>query len=442
MLFAVGGMGIFHAGQFFAIVLLAKFAPPEVLGQFQFSLAIAAPVLAFCSLELRGALVADAAGEFTFGAYRALRDLMITLAGAALLAVAAWQFIVERNLAYTLILIGMSGGKLVLSQAEVGWGLFQKRERLDLMARSAALRGVAMTAAFGLFVPLYSYLYRRGVLASDDQAGGAALASLAHLLASVLLLLTFDRPRVRAYADHDPTWTWEAVGRLARQTFPLGVVLLLLHLSSSLPQLVMERQEHGREALGFFGGLVNLTLAANLLLFQAANAAANRLANLYQADLAAFLRLAAKMLGLAMCVAIAAIGATLLLGQWFLGFLYRADYAGYYPEFVIIVVAQCLALLTNVFGVLTMQMRLFWLQVPAQLIILLVTTVAALVWIPGAENLVRGGAWTVLARSVVHFALYGGCVLAGILLRPRLLQWNTSRATGLSCNSAVPGDLP
>ena len=88
----------------------------------------------------------------------------------------------------------------------------------------------------------------------------------------------------------------------------------------------------------------------------------------------------------------------------------------------IIIVAQCLALLTTVFGVLTTQMRLFWLQVPAQVIVLLSTVIAALVFIPQAEDTVRGGAWTLLVRSAVHVTLYAGCVLTGIILRPRLLQ--------------------
>jgi len=421
MAFAVGGMGAFHACQLGVIIVLAKFAPPEVLGQVQFSLAVATPILMFCSLELRAALVADAGGKFTFGTYRTLRATTSGLAAAVLGGVAVWEYVAEGSAAFALILAGMVAGKLVLAQAEIDWGLFQKRERLDWLAASAALRGVTMLAAFAAFVPLYSFLSRRGLVTPERLVHGAVLAVGVHVLASVVILVGFDRPRVIARLDYDASWTWAAVRRLARQTLPLGLVLLLLHLCNSVPQLFLERQDGGKAALGHFSALFNLTMAGNLLVFQAANAAAHRLATYYQTELGRFLRLAGKLLGVAAVVGVVSLVIALTVGRWLLRVLYRPDYADHYDEFKLIVLAQALALLTSVLGVLTIQMRLFWLQVPVQLVILLTTTLAAAWLIPHAENLVRGGALTVVVRAVVHAALYGGCVLIGILLRPRLL---------------------
>jgi hypothetical protein len=62
-LYAVTGMSAFYACQLAVIVILAKFAPSFVLGQVELSLAVATPVVLFCSLELRGAIVSDAANE-------------------------------------------------------------------------------------------------------------------------------------------------------------------------------------------------------------------------------------------------------------------------------------------------------------------------------------------------------------------------------------------
>ena len=426
ILFAVGGMGTFQACQFGAIVLLAKYAPSDVLGQVRLSLAIATPVIMFCSLELRGALVADAAHEFTFGTYRRLRSITMMIAAAVLLAVAVWEAVREQNLAYTIILAGMCASKIVFSLAEIGWGLFQKRERLDLMAVSVGLRGVAMIAAFGVFVPLYAYLSRTGAVGPTRVADGAALAITLYVIVSAALLFGFDRRRISARADYDPAWSWADVRRLARRTFPLGLVLLILHLCNSVPELILAQQAQGKAALGYFGALATITLAGSLLIFQSANAAANRLANYYQTHLASFLWLAAKLLGLAVAVGALSLAVAFGIGRWLLLIVFRADYAEYHAEFIIIVVAASLALLTNVFGVLTTQMRLFWLQVPAQGIVLVSTLIAALVLIPGAENLVRAGAWTLLIRAAVHVTLYAICVVIGILLRPRILASRVS----------------
>ena len=86
---------------------------------------------------------------------------------------------------------------------------------------------------------------------------------------------------------------------------------------------------------------------------------------------------------------------------------------------MIIILAQSLMLVTIVFGVMTTQMRLFWLQVPrihgAGL-----HDRSALLLIPSAENLVRGGAWTMLVRASARQPLRG---LRGlrIVFRSRVL---------------------
>jgi O-antigen/teichoic acid export membrane protein len=428
-LYAVTGMSAFYACQLAAIVLLAKFAPSYVLGQVEFSLAVATPVVLFCSLELRGAFVADAANEFTYGTYRKLRDLMMGLAGAVLLGFAAWEALTDQNWSYTVILIGMCGSRIMLSLAEMAWGLFQRRERLDLMAASAAQRGAAILVSYAVFVPLFAYLAQHGLISGDNGAQGAAWAIIAYVIASGAILLLFDRRQVAAQADFDPGWTWSDVWKLARRTLPLGIALLVLHLSNSIPIYVIERQPGGMAALGHYGALEKLTTAGNILVFQLANAAANRLSRYYQLDFSSFLSLAGKLLGVAMLLGLALVLSAALFGHFVLNALYRAEYAEFLPEFMIIILAQSLMLLTVVFGVMTTQMRLFWLQVPAQLAVLACTTIAALLLIPSAENLVRGGAWTVLVRASVHVSLYAACVVFGIAFRHRVLANRVNLST-------------
>jgi O-antigen/teichoic acid export membrane protein len=421
-LFAVGGTGLFQACQFGVVVLLAKIALPEVLGQVLYSLAVATPLIVFCSLELRGALVADTAAEFTFGTYRALRRATMAVAGFALVGLAAWDARREPSFVYAIIFVGMGGGKIILHLAEANWGLLQKRERLDLLAGSVALRGIVMMVAFGVIVPLAVLWGRSGETPVNRSAEGAALAVSVYVAISALLLFVYDRPCVAARPDHDPSWNWPGVWRLARQTFPLGLVVLMLHLCNSIPQLVIGGETNGKAAVGRFGALALVTLAGNLLVFQSAYAAANRLSAYYQTDLPAFLRLLGKLLALAVGVGAVALAVTFGCGQWLLRVLFRPEYVEHYAAFQVIVVAQCLALLTSVLGVTVTQMRLFWLQVPAQVVVLASTGVAALLLIHSATDLVAGGAWTMLVRSIVHLALYVGCAAVGLALRSRLRQ--------------------
>ncbi len=419
-IYAVGGTGVFHLCQLGVVVLLTKFSTPELTGQYFFALAVATPVVLLLGLELRGALVSDVAGHFTVGAYLALRTRMIALAGALLLVVAAWRALVDPRPAAVLILAGVFAARSAWSLAEVGWGTFQRRERLDLLAAAYVLRGVAALLPFAILLPLFApHAGQR----PQRAANAVALAVALHALGFVLVYYLFDRPRVFDPRQWDLSWSPPALRRLAVQTLPLGLVALFINLCDSFPRWVFEsgRVPDGPAQLGYFGALAYLTLVGNLIVIQASTAAANRLSLYYQRDLGAFLRLGVRLLTLALAIGAGVLVFALLYGRWILGVLYTADYARFETEFHIIVLAHCLALLTNVLGAATTQMRIFWVQVPIQLVTLAVTVVAAVLLIPGAHP-VLGAAQTALIRAGTQLALYAGCAVLGVMVRDRILK--------------------
>jgi len=124
----------------------------------------------------------------------------------------------------------------------------------------------------------------------------------------------------------------------------------------------VESQPDGKAQLGYFGALAYIHAGGQPVCSASRDRAANRLAYFNRHDLRAFLRLGAldgggggdrrgSDCGRVRCSALD---------------LEHAVHAGLCPfrdgEFFIIVGAQCLALLTNVFGNVTTQMRLFWMQ--------------------------------------------------------------------------------
>lgn len=421
-LWAIGGSGFYHACQLGVLVLLAKFASPEIQGQYFLALAIATPVVLFFGLELRGALVADAGNQFTFGAYWVLRGLTMLPATVVLLGFLVWQAVFwEAHASYLIILGGVFAGKIVWSLAEVGWGTFQRRERLDLLAASVGLRGLALILPFAAFLPLYGWLADSERISPSRLADGTALAVSLHALGVTLALFLFDRPRVLDPRCWDLSVTTRQLRALALQTFPLGVVALIVNLCDTLPRILIESQPEGKACLGYFGALAYITMAGNLVIIQAGTAAANRLSLYYQRDLRAFLRLGVLLAALAVALGAAVMFVALVFGRWILTLLYTTEYAQFETEFHIIVFAHCLALLTNIFGTATTQMRLFWVQVPVQAITLVCTVAAALLLIPGPTP-VLGAALTALVRALVQLVLYAACVGLGLAARGRILQ--------------------
>jgi O-antigen/teichoic acid export membrane protein len=410
--YAVVGHGCYHACHLGAIILLAKFGSPEILGEYFLALAIATPVVLLFGFELRGAFVADAGNQFTFGTYDALRRRLLLPAALVLGVVLLAKALTESHWAYVVIFLGVFAQRLLWSVSEVGWGTFQRRERLDLLGLAAGLRGVAFLLPFALLLPFL-------LDEATPPARRAQVAALALLLAVAgvgLVLWRFDWLRVRNPQLWDLCFTGAGLRALAWQTLPLGVVALVINLCDTFPRWMFEAAPDGATQLGYFGSLAYITLAGNLVIIQAANAAANRLAAYYRTDLPRFLRLGAGLLLLAGATGGVVLVVALWAGAWILRILYTPDYAQYEPEFQLIVLAHALALLTNVFGVTTTQMRLFWVQVPVQVVTLVVTVVAAVMLIPDAP--VRGAAWTALIRSAVQLALYALCVFGGIVSRP------------------------
>ena len=292
---------------------------------------------------------------------------------------------------------------------------------LDLTACSNALRGLSMLAPFALLLPLLAGQADSTAPMPERLLRIAAGAVSIYVVLWVAIWWFFDRRRVVGHADVDLSWSWPALWKLAKQTLPLGLVLLLINLCETVTQWFIKRAAGGEgwAELGYFGAMRVVTLGAMFLIVQISTAAGNRLAIYYQKDLRAFIRLAAKLTGIALGVGVCVLGAAFHFGEWFLRVLYTPQHAQHYPEFLILVLAQAVVLLAAVFGSVTTHMRQFWIQVPVQLSVLAITTIAAMLLI-GPEQPVRGGAWTMVVRSITQAVLYFGCVLVGIRWRSRI----------------------
>ncbi len=409
--YAVVGNGCYHVCQLGIVVLLAKFATPVIQGQYFLALAIVVPIILFCGLELRGALVADAVGQFPVGAYLSLRRRMLVPATILLSSVLVGFALTGTATGALLLLGGVFAMRLLWSWSEVGWGTFQRRERLDLLAATMILRGGVTLLPFTVLLPLATH----GVLANLSPQTATGFAAVLAAVGVAVVWALFDRPRVYDATRWDLGHRRGQLSALLWQTLPLGIVALVINLCDSVPRLVLEGQPDGTQQLGYFGALAHITLAGNLFITQVATAAANRLARSYQTDLPAFWRLGGRLIILALAIGAAFTTLAFLCGHWILRVLYTPDYAAYTIEFQIVVIAQSITLLTNVLGIAATHMRLFRIQVPAQMLTLAATTIAAVILIP--RDPIRGAAWTLLARAGVQLVGYVGCVTWGLATR-------------------------
>ncbi len=413
----LGGNGLLNAARLLVVVLLAKFGSAEVLGQYTYGVALTGPLVLFCSLELRGVLVADASGRFPFAAYRALRSLGLVVAAVILAVILAVKWSAGGQSVLFLLLAGVAAARLALYWAEIDWGIYQKHDRLDLYGWSNALRGLAVLVPFALLLPL------GGRLGPDSAPAGAWAATLATGVHAVLwwaLAFAFDRRNLGRLGTPRDTCRAGTVAQLAWHALPLGAVSLIVSLCENLPRLVIEAQPDGRAALGYFGAIAAIPAVAQFVVVQLGIASSHRLATSYRTDPPGFRRLVLKL------VALSALGAAVLLvlvwvfGGPMLRIAFQPEYVRHLHAFRILAAASGLLLMASILGFVTTQMGVFRLQVPVQLAVLVVTAGCAFVLIP--TDPITGAAWTALARGATQAGLYLLCVLYGMARRPALRE--------------------
>ncbi|MBN2448107.1 MAG: hypothetical protein JXO22_15360 [Phycisphaerae bacterium] len=417
MAYAAAGNTFYNGCRVLAAILIAKYGSARILGTFSASLAWSAPVVTFMMLQLRGAYVADPMRDFTFGVYHRLRQVGMLASAAVLLGLLVWRATSDPALIFTLMFAAVCLGKIVWGLGEIHWGVFQERERLDLLAWTHVLRGLAMLIPFAILLPLYHHLIAAGSMSPARLPEATVVAIFVTAAGWIVIAQLFDQPRASAIGQLDNSWDWPAVGRLARQTAPLGVVVLMIAICEQLPQMVIDGLgPDAKDQLGYFSAMVNFVLPINMLIIALGLASANRIATYYLDDRRAFVTLTLKLLGLTIATGGAALVAVVLFGEPLLRIVYTPEYTTFQSEFVIVMAGGALLLLASLLGIIVTSIRQYWIQVPIQIAVLAMT--AAVAWLAIPDDPVGGGAWTFLARGALQAGLYA-LVLVVEIVRPR-----------------------
>lgn len=418
---ALLGSGVLNLCRLGVVVLLARTAPPEVLGAFLYCLALTSPLLLFGQFELRAVLVADPRPDPSLRDYLRARNFGLWLVLAPLVALGAWEAWRGATPATLWLLAGVAFGRFAWNLSELAWGVWQRRDAWPAVAGANILRGVLMLAPFALLAAF-----------SAATIAGAATSAWAMALGWLAAHLFFERRALRteqnkpaeppidanAPAPQPPDRGVAAppasgVGAILLRGLPLALVQVVIVLCDSLPRLFVAGAERGglRE-LGYFGALAQLALVANLALIAVSTAASRRLTLHFHGDRAAFRRLTLRLLLLAGALGAAVLLVVFVLGAWLLEQLFLPAYAEHSSAFLRLMAAQCLLLPASVLGFVVTSAGRFWVQLPLHAIVLIATGVACWAWIPADP--VNGAASAGLVRAAVHTLLYAGC--AAVLL--------------------------
>jgi O-antigen/teichoic acid export membrane protein len=389
----------YTACQWGVVIVLAKLGSPVLVGQFALGLAATAPIFIFLNMQLRTVQVTDAHGQFRFGDYLGLRLATVFIA-LNLIVMIVFALHSRRQTALVIVFLGLAKGSESLT--DIFYGLMQRRERMDRIAKSMMMRGLASLAALSLAV----YYTRSAVW------GAAALA-----LAWAAVLLVYDIPSGSWVAGVSsrfpaealwPRWDRKRMRSLTWLALPLGLVVMLVSLNSSITRYFVQGYL-GERQLGIFAALAYVQAAAATVEDAIAQSALPHLSRSY----ASYNREAFRTLLLQLLVSGAALGVcgvtiAAAAGRPILTIVYGPEYAGHVKVFVWITMAIGVNFLASFMLYAVTAARYFRSQLPLSLTVTLSSLIASAWFIP--KYGILGAAYTLLLTALAR------AVLAAVLL--------------------------
>ncbi|OHB70249.1 MAG: hypothetical protein A2V70_19745 [Planctomycetes bacterium RBG_13_63_9] len=342
------------------VVVLAHLGNLEMIGLVVLAFAVCSPVIAMAQLGLRTAVVTDAKHHYQFGDYLALR--LVTTAVALLVMVAivlAGRYDTETVL--LILLVGVAESLRGIS--DIYHALIQRHERMDQIAISHMTRGALALALLALGVWLTGNvlwglvgfpLVTAAILFGYDLPNGLRI-----LRASAPGHKGSGRHAATRIAESRPRWHARTLLRLLWLTLPLGVILTLVALATSLPRCMVSHYL-GNAALGVFVSIAYLGMVGARVVGAIAQSAGPRLSKHYAAGRTdAYLGLLGRMLTLVLGLGGLVVLVVAVLGVPILGWLCNADFTPYWDLAILMMVAAAVMFLTIPLGMAVEAMRRF-----------------------------------------------------------------------------------
>ncbi len=403
----LAGNVVYAGCQWAMLAVLAKLGTPGMVGRFVLSLAVTAPIIMFSNLQLRAVQATDARREYQFADYLGLRLVCTLLAAVAIIAV---TFLSGHKGETAAVILAVGAAKAFESISDIYYGLLQRHERMDYIARSMMVKGplslvalatgsyvtgsifwgaCAMALVWGLVLVFYDIPVAGMVLSGKNGRTGERKG---------------NRP---ISAAMKPRWNRSVLGSLTWCSLPLGLVMMLISLNANIPRYFVEHYL-GTEQLGIFAAMAYFMLAGNIIVGALGQSASPRLARHYAGgQIRAFRGLLMKLVGIGALLGAAGIFVTIVAGREVLTLLYTPQFAERADVFVWIMAAAAVSYIASFLGYGMTAARYFRVQTPLMASVALCSALACFWLVP--KTGLSGAAWATLASGLV--LLLGSCFI-------------------------------
>jgi O-antigen/teichoic acid export membrane protein len=410
------GNVIYSGCQWCMLVVLAKLGNPTIVGQYGLALAVATPVYALSTLQLRAVLTTDVHERIHFGEYLGFR-LFTTVLSLLVIAGAAFGMHYSPQSTWVVLIIGIAQGLEIVS--DLYYAKMQFHEHMDRIAKSMIVRGVVGLAAMAAGVYF---------------AGSIIWGAVGLVLARAVVLVAYDVRKRTHFDPHSisemqesaevmaardqslrPRWNRAVQVELFRTSIILGVIAFLVSLLPSIPRYFIAGSI-GERQLGIFTATAFLVSTGNLIITAMGQSAFVRLAKLYATgEIRRFNSLLIKLVGIAAALGFAGIGVAVFFGHFLLTHLYRPEYAEHTDVLVAMMVGGAMSYIAAQMASAITSARCFAPQIPVLACSVAAATLASLFLVK--SHGILGAAYSVIITSAVLLA--GEVILLTFVLRKR-----------------------
>ncbi|MCU7873932.1 MAG: oligosaccharide flippase family protein [Candidatus Thiodiazotropha sp. (ex Lucinoma borealis)] len=350
------GQLAYIVGQFVVLLVLARFASPEDVGRLALAGAVIMPVIAFFNLGLRFNQATNIEQVGTFVEFVGLRALTTTLGYLLILCVG---FLLITDDSTRLILIIFGAAKAVETFSDLFYGVFQREQKMALVARSQVARS------------LFSSLLFAGLLIGTESV---EIAFTGHLVSWLFVAVLFDyRNAKRISASTERPVSLMSLLAIARQSLPLGYAGFLSMLNTSVPRLVIE-SVMGLAALGYFT-VVAYALQAGITVVLAISHSITSTLSRYSSEgnKQAFRHLLARIIGLFTALGTLILPIAYYFGDYLIVLIFGDKYQGLNVVFTLIIVVFIISTCSNILQTGVIARRDFVIHAKNRFLLLVLT---------------------------------------------------------------------
>jgi len=314
------GNAIYAAGQFAILMLLTKLVRPEQVGQYALGLALVYPAMMLANMQLRSVMNSSTNNQVQFGHYLSVR-LLTTFAAFGVIFGVTQVLRYDRELTVVVLLVGVAYGIETIS--DVYYARLQLHDRMaeiskSLMAR-AALSVLALAAA--------TYATRSVIWGIAGVAVARAVVLFGYDTRERTHVLRRQTKWYLLNGELAPRFDAGEQRQLLWRSLPLGIVVLLTTLNSSIPSFFI-KHGIGERDLGIFSALGLTISVGNMAVVSLGQSAFTRLSRTYaNGNITAFGSLLAVLLICGAGLGVCGMLISKFAGREILTLLFRPEYA-------------------------------------------------------------------------------------------------------------------